>query len=55
MKGKNTFTAEEIQKLEGLIKLRINSPAYKQKSIRDKMRKMGFYGQDDWGIKDLQL
>ena len=54
MKGKNTFTATEIEKLKDLIRLRNKTEASKQKAIRDKMRKMGFYGKDDWGITDLQ-
>jgi hypothetical protein len=55
LKGKDRFTSDEIKKLEELIKLRIKTPASGQKSIRQKMRNIGFYGQDDWGIKDLQL
>lgn len=55
LKGKNTFTVSEIKKLEELITLRNNSPASKQKNIRQKMRNLGFYGKDDWGITDLQV
>lgn len=40
MKGKNKFTKAESSK---------------QKSIRAKMRKLGFYGGDDFGIKDLTI
>lgn len=55
LKGKNEFTADEIKKLEELIKLRIKTPSSGQKSIRQKMRNLGFYGQDDWGITDMQI
>jgi hypothetical protein len=55
LKGKNTFTMSEIKKIEELIRLRNNTPASGQKNIRQKMRNIGFYGQDDWGITNLQL
>lgn len=55
LKGKDTFTQSEINKLEELIRIRNNMPSSKQKNIRDKMRNIGFYGRDDWGITDLQL
>lgn len=55
LKGKDTFTQSEINKLEELIRIRNNMPSSKQKGIRDKMRNIGFYGRDDWGITDLQL
>lgn len=44
LKGKNTFTLAEIRKIEELIKLRIITAASGQKSIRQKMRNIGFYG-----------
>jgi hypothetical protein len=55
MKGKDTYTSAEINKLKELINLRIRTPSSGQKSIRDKMRAIGFYGKDDWGITDLQI
>lgn len=55
IKGKDEFTADTIRKLEALIKLRIKTPPSGQKSIRQKMRNLGFYGQDDWGITDMQV
>jgi len=55
MKGRNTFTNIEIAELEKLIVLRTKTPASGQKAIRQKMRKIGFYGKDDWGITNLQL
>lgn len=55
LKGKDEFTADTIKKLEELIKLRIKTPSSGQKSIRQKMRNLGFYGQDDWGITDMQI
>lgn len=55
LKGKDEFTADAIKKLEELIKLRIKTPSSGQKSIRQKMRNLGLYGQDDWGITDMQV
>lgn len=55
LKGKDEFTADTIKKLEELIKLRIKTPSSGQKSIRQKMRNLGLYGQDDWGITDMQV
>jgi len=55
MKGKNTFTKTEIKQLEQLIELRNNTAPSDQKGIRQKMRNLGFYGRDDFGINDLQL
>jgi hypothetical protein len=55
MKGKAKFTSAEIAALEFLIRLRIKTPSSGQKTIRDKMRKIGFYGKDDWGITDMQV
>lgn len=54
MKGKNTFTLAEISELRNLIKLRSKTEPSKQKTIRAKMRKIGLYGFDDFGIVDLQ-
>lgn len=55
LKGKDEFTSDEINIIEELIKLRIKTPPSGQKTIRQKMRNLGFYGQDDWGIKDMQI
>lgn len=55
MKGKAKYTPAEIAQLEYLIKLRIKTPSSGQKAIRDRMRKIGFYGKDDWGITDMQV
>jgi hypothetical protein len=55
LKGKDEFTPDTINKLEELIKLRIKTPSSGQKSIRQKMRNLGLYGQDDWGITDMQV
>ena len=54
MKGKNTFTSSEIADLRSLIKERIKADSSRQKGIRAKMRKIGFFGGDDFGIDDLQ-
>lgn len=55
MKGKKSFSLAELKRLEELIILRNNAPSSEQKSIRQKMRNIGFYGKDDWGITDLQI
>lgn len=55
LKGKNTFTQNEIDQLKDLIRQRVNAPRNEQKSIRNKMRRIGFYGKDDWGITDCQI
>ncbi len=54
MKGKNTFTAEEISDLKQLIRMRVNADADDQKKIRRIMRRIGFYGSD-FGIFDCQV
>jgi hypothetical protein len=54
MKGKDTFTQSEISELRTLIKERIKAERSRQKGIRAKMRKIGFYGSDDFGIIDMQ-
>lgn len=54
MKGKDTFTQTEISELRNLIKERIKADRSRQKGIRAKMRKIGFYGSDDFGIIDMQ-
>ena len=57
LKGKSKFTVSEIKELKRLITLRINPKTTKteQKGIREKMRKVGFFGGDDWGIYDCQV
>lgn len=55
MKGKSCFTQNEINQLRLLIKKRCNTPSNKQKSIRDAMRAIGFYGRDDFGINDMTI
>ena len=54
LKGKDTFTAQEIETLIYLILERVNANRSGQKSIRSKMRRIGFYGRDDFGINNLQ-
>jgi len=54
MKGKNAFTQAEISELRNLIRERIKADKSRQKAIRAKMRNIGFYGSDDFGIIDLQ-
>lgn len=55
MKGKNIFTISEIEQLKALIYLRAQADRDTQKSIRNKMRAIGFYGRNDWGIVDCQV
>lgn len=55
MKGKNVFTQSEIRQLESLIRQRYDAPRNKQKGIRDKMRKLGFYGRDDFDVVDMTI
>ncbi len=55
MKGKKVFNVAEINLLKSLIRQRNNADHAKQKSIRNQMRAIGFYGRDDWGINDCQV
>ena len=56
LKGKNLFTQKEIEELKRLITFRVNSTnKSEKKKLRDKMREIGFYGRDDWGINDCQI
>ena len=56
MKGKNVFTVEEIEALKKLISLRVKvDDKATQKKIRDVMRRIGFYGGDDFGVYDCQI
>ena len=55
MKGKDTFTEAEINKLKGLIKKRCEALSSQQKAIRNRMRAIGFYGRDDFGINDMTI
>ena len=47
MKGKREFTELEIARLRELIRERVQAPKGKQTQIRNKMRRIGFYGQAD--------
>lgn len=55
MKGKEKFIKAEISGLKLLIQKRCNAPSYKQKAIRNKMRAIGFYGRDNFGIVDMTI
>lgn len=51
MKGKNVFTKQEEMALRQLIRQLENSISQDvKKRIRSKMRKIGFYGRDDWNV-----
>ena len=53
MKGKNEFTQIEINEIVDLIRQRCLADSDEQKNIRNKMRRIGFYGRDDFGIFDM--
>lgn len=55
MKGKNTFTRDEIHELEELIRQRCVADRSQQKRIRAKMRDLGFYGGDDFGVINMTI
>lgn len=46
MKGKNVFTSTEIESIKKLIIEKLKATPTKQKGIRDKIRKIGFYYTD---------
>lgn len=46
MKGKSTFTISEAEQIEALITAKLKATPDKQKGIRDKIRKLGFYASD---------
>ena len=53
--GKDKFTSAEILELRELIAERQNASRNYQKQLRNRMRKIGFFGRDDWGIIDCTL
>ena len=53
MKGKNEFTQNEINEIVALIRKRCSAPQSEQTKIRNKMRRIGFYGRADFGISDM--
>lgn len=54
MKGKNVFTKQEEMALRQLIRQLENSVNQDEKKrIRSKMRKIGFYGGDDWNVRGM--
>lgn len=54
MKGKNVFSKQEAEQIERLINLRCSSESSRQKTIRNKMRALGFYGSD-YHISDMTI
>ncbi|GAA3781135.1 hypothetical protein GCM10022271_11760 [Corallibacter vietnamensis] len=46
MKGRSQFTLEEAKEIEKLIELKLKADSVKQKGIRNKIRKLGFYASD---------
>lgn len=55
MKGRDRFTTSEISLIRDLIAEKSVASRGRQRYIRSKLRKIGFYGQDDWGIRDCGL
>lgn len=56
LKGKTIFTQAEIKRLKELILHRTATKSKsEQKKLRDKMRRIGFYGRDDFGIIDCRV
>ena len=56
MKGKNVFTKQEEMALRQLIRqleLENSVNQDEKKRIRSKMRKIGFYGGDDWNVRGM--
>jgi hypothetical protein len=51
MKSKSTFTKLEADEIIRLIKDKLKAESSKQKGIRDKIRKIGFYASD-YGFRD---
>jgi len=52
MKGKNAFTQQEVEIIKKLIQEKLKAVPEKQKGIRDKIRKIGFYYTDFSSKKD---
>lgn len=55
MKGKDRFTSAEIVELRELIAKRQNATKDRQSQLRSRMRRIKFYGRDDWGIINFKL
>lgn len=55
MEPKEIFSLEEIDALKELIEKRTMASRNEQKTIRQQMRDMGFYGGKKYGIYNLQL
>lgn len=55
MKGKENFSQEEIDTICTLIEQKLNAPSYQQKAIRDKIRGLGFYGGEDFGLRNYNV
>jgi hypothetical protein len=46
MKGKKVFTKKQAEEISSLIKQKLMSDSNKEKGIRNKIRKLGFYASD---------
>jgi hypothetical protein len=51
MKGRNQFTSEEAKEIVTLIRQKLESNSSEQKSIRNKIRRIGFYASD-FGLRN---
>ena len=54
-KGKDIFTQKEVDELVTLIRRRCSASRDEQKTIRNRMRKIGFYGRDGFDIIDMTV
>ncbi len=50
MKGKAVFTKQEAQEIMMLIKEKLRADTVKQKGIRAKIRRKGFWAEEDFGL-----
>lgn len=53
MKGKDTFTKAEVEAIKKLIKEKLQAPGDKQKGIRAKIRRKGFYWEEYHPIAEV--
>jgi ACT domain-containing protein len=52
MKGKKEFTSTEFEEIKKLVRKKVNASSEDQKTIRDRIRKIGFYYSDFSKEKD---
>ncbi len=54
MKGKNTFSKAESEKIKTLIRKKLDANATEQKTLRASIRKVGFYFTDFYNIRSTE-